>query len=58
MVKFAKLFIIKTYTGFVNKPNTLIYGLNEFKVTYPKIILILFIINIFLIIQFQGLVAR
>ena len=44
------------------EPNTLIYALNEFEVTYRKIILIidtiLIKINIFLIIKFQELVAR
>ena len=35
------------------EPNTPIYGLNEFKVTYPKI---LQIFDIFSIIKFQGLV--
>ena len=45
------------------EPNTLIYALNEFIVTYRyKIILnidtIFIIINIFSIIKFQGLVAR
>ena len=44
------------------EPYTLIYALNEFKVIYSKIILIIdtifIIINIFSIIKFQGLVAR
>ena len=34
------------------EPNTPIYGLNEFKVTYLQIF------NIFSIIKFQGLVAN
>ena len=38
-------------------PNTLIYFLNEFKVTYYKIILIDTIFK-FSIIKIQGLVAR
>ena len=40
------------------EPHTLIYALNEFKVTYRKIILIIdttfIIISIFSIIKFQG----
>ena len=44
------------------EPNTLIYALNEFKVTHHKIIItidtIFIIINVFSIIKFQGLVAR
>ena len=46
------------------EPNILIYALNEFKVSYRKIVLILntiFVnnyIDIFLIIKVQGLVAR
>ena len=46
MVKFQSdcsvLFIIKTYTGFVNiyvmDPNILIYALNDFKVTCSKML--------------------
>ena len=44
------------------EPNTQIYALNEFKVTYGKfyknILIIDIIINMFAIITFQGLVAR
>ena len=45
------------------EPNTLIYALNKFKVTYCKILqnythLLYIIINIFSIIKFQRLVAR
>ena len=44
------------------EPKTLIYALNEFKVTSLKIILIIdtifIIISIFLIIKIQGFVAR
>ena len=44
------------------EPNTLIYALNEFKVTFittlQNILIIDTIINIFSIIKFQGLVAR
>ena len=47
------------------EPNTLIYAFNEFKVTFTKfykIILIIdtiiIIINLVMVIEFQGLVAR
>ena len=40
------------------EPNTLIYGFNEFKVTYPKILQNYIHFCSFSIIKFQGLVAR
>ena len=48
------------------EPNTLIFGLNEFKVTYPKILqnythfcsLLAMNNEYFSIIKFQGLVSR
>ena len=63
------LFITKTYTGFIKfydmESNTLVYALNEFIVIYRKILQIILvidtifiIINLFLIIKFQGLLAR
>ena len=62
IVQYCLLPILGLLIFYDIEPNTLIYVLNEFKVTYRKIILIIdtifIVINLFLIIKFRGLVAR